>query len=80
MKAEAIKEKLIYYNSFKTNVWVTLVALAGGLSGLLLNKLHNITEVVLFTLGCFWETVFIIALVISILKIRFYTNKLNEGE
>lgn len=77
MKKDAIKEKLIYYNSLKTNIWASLIVLSGGLSSLILNLDCSIKKM-LFSLGIFFEIGLFLGLLACIFKIRHYTNKLNE--
>ncbi|MFH0702066.1 MAG: hypothetical protein V2B14_00805 [bacterium] len=77
MNKEAIKEKLIYYNSFKTNLWAAFIVLSSGLASLAVN---NITKIWLYYIGVFSEIIIILTLSICIKKISMYINALNKGE
>jgi len=79
MDKEAIKEKLIYYNSFKNNLWTAFIVLTGGLATLYAN-LNNIYKVRLFCIGLLAAIIVIFVIGICMKKISMYINALNKGD
>jgi len=79
MDKEAIKEKLIYYNGFKNNLWTAFIVLTGGLATLYTN-LNNGYKVRLFYIGFFTAIIVIFVMGICIKKISMYIDALNKGD
>ncbi len=77
MKIEAIKEKLVYYNGFKNNLWTALIANTAGMTYLFMD-LENPAKQILFYWGIVAEVSIVIFIGICIKNIKRNIKELME--